>query len=67
MAREGSERKSDPFRFWLPQREEVWKQAPWYEHIERQRRDLNLPFESLRQRKRKLAGAADGPPDFNEE
>jgi hypothetical protein len=67
IAREGSGRKSDPFRFWLPQREEVWKQNLCYEYIERQRRELNLPFESLRERKRKLAGSGDISQDLNED
>jgi hypothetical protein len=51
IAREGTGRKSDPFRFWLPAREEVWKQNPLYEAIERQRQQLNLPFQSLREKR----------------
>ena len=54
VACEGSGRKNDPFRYWLPEREAVWKQAPFYEVFEEQRRTLKLPFESLRERKRKL-------------
>jgi hypothetical protein len=58
IAREGTGRRSDPFRFWLPEREEVWKQDPLYEAIERQRQQLNLPFQSLRERRRPMD---DGP------
>jgi hypothetical protein len=52
---EGSGRKRDPFRYWLPQREAVWKQDPLYEVFEEQRRTLKLPFESLSEHKRKRA------------
>jgi hypothetical protein len=58
IAREGTGRKSDPFRFWLPEREEVWKQNFLYEHLERQRQQFNLPFQSLREKKRSMG---DGP------
>jgi len=54
VACEGRGRKNDPFRYWLPERETVWKQEPFYEVFETQRRKLKLPFESLRERKRKL-------------
>jgi hypothetical protein len=47
IAREGTGRKSDPFRFWLPAREAVWKQDPLYEMLEQLRKDQNLAFESL--------------------
>jgi hypothetical protein len=53
LAREGSGRKSDPFRYWLPEREAIWKQDYLYEIQERQSTELNLPFESLQERKRK--------------
>ena len=49
---EGSGRKADPFRYWFPAREEVWKQDLFYEMIERQRAELRLPFQSLTERKR---------------
>jgi hypothetical protein len=49
---EGSGRKRDPFRYWLPEREAVWQQHFLYELIEQQKRDLNLPFQSLREKKR---------------
>jgi hypothetical protein len=64
---EGSGRKSDPFRYWLPEREAIWQQDPLYRLMEEQRQSLKLPFESLRERKEKLrqAGetgdAAEGP------
>ena len=54
IACEGAGRKADPFRYWLPEREAVWKEDPLYEIFEAQRRQLNLPFESLQQRKRAL-------------
>jgi AAA domain len=54
VACEGSGRKKDPFRYWLPEREAVWKQEPLYEVFEELRRKNNIPFESLRERKRKL-------------
>jgi hypothetical protein len=47
IAVEGAGRKADPFRYWLPEREAVWKEDPFYEIFEAQRRQLNLPFESL--------------------
>jgi hypothetical protein len=49
---EGSGRKADPFRYWLPEREAVWKQHFLYDIIEQQTRDLKLPFRSLREIKR---------------
>jgi AAA domain len=52
IAREGTGRRTDPFRYWLPAREDVWKQDFIYEAIERQRVELNLPFRSLCERKR---------------
>ncbi len=56
---EGSGRKNDPLRYWLAVAEERWKQDPFYELQEAQRRELNLPFESLRERtKREAANAA---------
>jgi hypothetical protein len=54
VACEGAGRKSDPFRYWLPEREAVWKEDPFYEIFEAQRKQLNLPFQSLRQRKKAL-------------
>jgi hypothetical protein len=55
IAVEGTGRRADPFRYWLPEREAVWKEEnPLYDIIELQRQQLKLPFESLRQRKRPL-------------
>jgi hypothetical protein len=63
---EGSGRKSDPFRYWLAEREAVWQQDPFYRLVKQQRQELNLPFESLTERKEKLRQAGesqggDGP------
>jgi hypothetical protein len=55
IAREGSGLKSDPFRFWLPEREAVWRQEIWYDAFEEQRKQFNFPFESLRDKRRKSA------------
>jgi hypothetical protein len=56
---EGSGHKSDPFRYWLAQREAVWQQDPLYRLIEEQRARLNLPFESLAERREKLEQAGE--------
>jgi hypothetical protein len=56
---EGSGSKSDPFRYWLAEREAVWKEDPLYDIIEQQRRQLKLPFESLAQRREKLRQSGD--------
>src|SRR5207253_7904530 len=44
IAREGTGRKADPFLYWLPARETVWKQDPLYELYEKQKQDLKLLF-----------------------
>jgi hypothetical protein len=54
IAREGTRHKVDPFRYWLPEREAIWKQDPFYELLEHQRQELHLPFESLQEKKRKM-------------
>jgi hypothetical protein len=59
IACEGAGRKSDPFRYWLPEREAVWKEDPFYEIFEAQRRELKLPFQSLQQRKKSLGDDAE--------
>jgi hypothetical protein len=59
VACEGSGRRGDPFRYGLPEREAVWKQNPLYERLERQRQELNLPCESLQERKRNLKESGD--------
>jgi hypothetical protein len=53
IACKGADHRTDPHRYWLPQREEVWKQDFLYEMIERKRIELILPFLSLCERKRK--------------
>ena len=58
IACEGSGRKRDPFRYWLPEREAVWKQDPLYELFAEQRQELHIPFEPLHEPKRKQAQAA---------
>jgi hypothetical protein len=66
---EGSGRKSDPFRYWLAEREAVWEQEPFYRLVEQQRQALNLPFESLRERKEKFRQGSEisgGPGDSGE-
>jgi hypothetical protein len=63
VAREGTGRKADPFRYWLPEREAVWKQDPLYDLLEEQRRMLNLPFESLQERKKKLSEGGQALPE----
>ncbi len=54
VACEGKGNKSDPFRYWLPEREEVWLENPRYKITEEHNRMLNLPFVSWRERKKKL-------------
>ena len=56
---EGKGSKSDPFRYWLAEREVVWKEDPFYELFEAQRQQLKLPFESLTERKEKLRQAGE--------
>jgi hypothetical protein len=48
---EGSGRKADPFRYWLPAVEALWRENPLYEIMEQQIRDLKIPFVSLRKKK----------------
>jgi AAA domain len=59
LACEGTGRKGDPLRYWFPQREAVWKEHFLYDILEEQRLKLNLPFESLTQRKRSMAESDD--------
>ncbi len=56
VLREGTGKKSDPFRYWLPQREAVWRENVFYDICEEQRRTLNLPFVSLQEKKRRERG-----------
>jgi hypothetical protein len=43
----GAGHRSDPLRYWLPEREAEWKQDAAYRLLERQRIDLKLPLVSL--------------------
>ena len=56
---EGTGRKSDPFRYWVDAAEARWRENPFYDHMEKQLRDLKLPFKSLRERKRQQSANAD--------
>jgi hypothetical protein len=47
LACEGAGHRSDPLRYWLPEREEEWKQDAIYRLLEQQRIDLKLPFVSV--------------------
>jgi hypothetical protein len=59
---EGTGRKNDPLRYWLTATEERWrKEHPFYDHFERQRRELKLPYRSLREHKRAEAGEREEP------
>jgi hypothetical protein len=50
LLREGSGRRADPYRYWFAKREEHWKETkPFYEFFEQQKKDLKIPFESLRE------------------
>jgi hypothetical protein len=64
---EGKGSKSDPFRYWLSEREAVWKEDPLYVLIEAQRQQLKLPFESLTERKEKLRQAGESQGGRGEE
>lgn len=48
---EGAGHRSDPLRYWLPEREAEWKQDAIYCLLERQRIELKLPFVSLSESK----------------
>ena len=65
--REGSGQKSDPFRYWVAEREAAWEQDPLYRVTQAQRESLKLPFESLGERKEKLAQAGSNERDVAEE
>ncbi len=56
---EGKGSKTDPFRYWLAETEARWRKNPLYEIIEKQKRELKLPFESLRAKKRKQTAEPD--------
>jgi hypothetical protein len=53
ILREGTGRKADPFRYWLPATEAKWReQYPFYDHFEQQRREHKWPWTSLQEQKR---------------
>jgi hypothetical protein len=52
LACEGAGQRSDPLRYWLPEREAEWKQDPMYCLLEQRRIDLRLPFVSLNESRR---------------
>jgi hypothetical protein len=54
VACEGKGSKSDPFRYWLPEVEAVWKEDPIYVAVEEQKAMLERPFQSLTERKKIL-------------
>lgn len=55
---EGTGRKADPFRYWIDAAEARWRESPIYEIFERHRREMNLPYRSLRECKRQEAESA---------
>jgi hypothetical protein len=61
VACEGKGSKSDPFLYWLPEVEAVWKEDPIYVAVEAQKVALKLPFQSLTERK-KILGETPCPP-----
>jgi hypothetical protein len=53
VAHEGTGLRSDPFRYWLPEREEHWRQTQFmYDHFQQVKKDLKVPFQSLRESRR---------------
>ena len=53
VACEGAGVRNDPYRYWLPEREEHWRATQFmYDHFEQVERDLKIPFKSLRERRR---------------
>src|SRR5262245_15858029 len=47
---EGNGRRANPFRYWLPEREAVWKQGPLYDVLEELK--SKYPFQSLTKKQR---------------
>jgi hypothetical protein len=57
---EGTGRKTDAFRYWLPATEAKWReQNPFYDHFEKQRREYKWPWTSLQDQKRNNRGEGD--------
>ncbi|MCI0642375.1 MAG: AAA family ATPase [Gemmataceae bacterium] len=53
VLKEGAGRKSDPFRYWLPESVARWKKENLlYDVLEHHRKTLNLPFTPYREQKR---------------
>jgi hypothetical protein len=61
LACEGTGRKSDPFRYWFPKCEEIWKQDPLYGLFEMQRQAARDSLQSFALSKRSLAEDAHSP------
>ncbi len=50
ILREGTGRKSDPYRYWLPASEAKWReQYAFYDHFEQQQQEHNGPWISLQE------------------
>ena len=49
---EGTGKKADPFRYWVAAALARWRENPFYDHCEKQLRDLKVPFVSLRKQQR---------------
>jgi hypothetical protein len=57
ISREGTGRKTDPFRYWLPATEAKWREKyPFYDHFEQQQREHKWPWVSLQEKKRNSGG-----------
>jgi hypothetical protein len=59
LLREGSGRKNDPYRYWLPGQEEKWKRPPWQDEMTRLIERINATADPPEQ----PPPAAEGPPD----
>lgn len=52
VACEGTGRKNEPFRYWLPASEQLRMQDPLYRYTEEERINHGSPFRSLREAKK---------------
>jgi hypothetical protein len=51
LLQEGTGRKNDPFRYWLPDAEARWRETkPFYDEFERLRIQQNIPYSPLHPR-----------------
>ncbi len=71
ILREGTGRKSEPFRYWLPASEAKWRgQYPCYDHFEQQQGEQNWRWTSLQEKKGNSRSedrlARNGPDDADE-